>query len=159
MAAVALRPIADDDRELLYRIYASTRTAEMEMVDWSAAQKDAFLRMQFSAQHSYYLENYRSAEFLVIEVEGRPAGRLYVSRLPEEIRIVDISLLPEARGHGLGTGVVGRLLDEGRASGKPVRIHVEHLNPALRLYERLGFKVIADRGVYLFLEWRPAEAA
>jgi predicted GNAT family acetyltransferase len=70
------------------------------------------------------------------------------------IRIVDIALLADYCNRGLGTTLVRALQAEAAASGKPLTIHVERFNPALRLYERLGFKQIADRGVYWFMEWR-----
>jgi ribosomal protein S18 acetylase RimI-like enzyme len=124
-------------------------------VPWDDAQKDAFLRMQFEAQDAWWQENYAEASFDVILADGEPVGRLYVHRGPSEIRIVDIALLPEHRGNGIGTRLLDDLLAEGDARGKSVTIHVERMNPALRLYERLGFSVAEDKGVYLFLERPP----
>ena len=112
--------------------------------------------MQFDAQDAWWRENYGDARFEVILVEGELAGRLYVHRSRSEIRIVDIALLPEHRGNGVGTRLLEDLLAEGDADGKSVTIHVERMNPALRLYERLGFSVGEDKGVYLFLERLPA---
>ena len=123
---------------------------------WDDAQKDAFLRQQFDAQDAWWRENYAQASFDVILVEGEPAGRLYVHRGPSEIRIVDIALLPEHRGNGIGTRLLDGLLAEGDADAKSVTIHVERMNPALRLYARLGFSLAEDKGVYLFLERAPA---
>ena len=154
--AITLRPIEPDDEEFLYRVYAGTREVELAQVDWDAGQKEAFLRMQFTAQHQYYQEHYAGAAFQVILADGRPAGRLYVARWPDEIRIVDIALLPEHRNAGIGTALLKDLLAEGARAGKPVSIHAERFNPALRLYERLGFTSIVDKGVYLLLEWAPA---
>jgi ribosomal protein S18 acetylase RimI-like enzyme len=125
-------------------------------VPWDDAQKDGFLRMQFDAQDAWWRENYGDASFDVILVDGEPAGRLYVHRGRSEIRIVDIALLPEQRGGGFGTRLLEDLLAEADAAGKSVTIHVERMNPALRLYERLGFSVAEDKGVYLFLERAPA---
>lgn len=156
---VGRRPAGPADAEFCYRVYAGTRQEELEPTGWSDEQKDAFLRQQFEAQDRYYREHYAGADFLVLEFEGRPVGRLYVVRWPDEIRLIDIALLPAERGRGLGSSVLGELLAEGRAAAKPVRIHVERFNPALRLYERLGFRAVADRGVYLFLEWSPAAPA
>jgi ribosomal protein S18 acetylase RimI-like enzyme len=90
-------------------------------------------------------------------VDGRPAGRLYVGRWPQTIRIVDIALLPEHRGVGVGTRLLGGLLAEADAAGKPVSIHVERFNPAMRLYRRLGFEELEDKGVYVLME-RPVSA-
>jgi ribosomal protein S18 acetylase RimI-like enzyme len=121
-------------------------------VPWDDAQKEAFLRSQFDAQDAWWRENYARANFDIIVVDGEPAGRFYVHRGETEIRIVDIALLPEYRGDGIGTRLLHELLDEADAARKRVTIHVERMNPALRLYERLGFSLAEDKGVYLFLE-------
>jgi len=147
-----LRPIADADLPFLFRLYASTREEELAGVDWPAEQKEAFVRQQFEAQHAWYQENYAGSSFDVVEVDGEPAGRLYVARWENEVRIVDISLLPAHRGRGLGGALLAQLLAEADAQGKPVSVHVERFNPALRLYERLGFRFREDKGVYLLLE-------
>ena len=156
---IRFRPIAPDDQELLLRIYGSTRDEELSSVAWVDGEREAFLRQQFTAQHAWYQENYAGAEFLVLdrEVEGRevPAGRLYIVRWEKEIRLIDIALLPEHRNAGLGNAILQEILAEGNAAGKPVTIHVEKFNPALRLYERLGFTPIEDRGVYYLMQRSP----
>lgn len=153
--AITLRPIGPDDEAFLCRVYASTRREELAGVDWTPEQVEAFLAMQFSAQHQYYQQHYAGAAFQVIEHDGVPAGRLYVARWEKEIRIVDIALLPEHRNAGIGTALLQDLLREGAEAGMPVTIHVERFNPALRLYRRLGFSLIEDKGVYLLMGWRP----
>jgi GNAT superfamily N-acetyltransferase len=156
---LTLRPIRDEDAPFLYRLYASTRIEEIALLDWDDAQKQSFLRMQFEAQHRDYLARFRGARFNIVERAGQPVGRLYVDDRPDEIRIIDIALLPEHRNAGLGTRLLGDLLDGARPHRKPVRIHVEKLNPAQRLYERLGFVPVSDVGVYQLMEWcPPAEA-
>jgi GNAT superfamily N-acetyltransferase len=152
---IGLRPVGPGDEPFLYLVYASTRADELALVDWDEAQKDAFVRMQFTAQHRYYHEQFPDAAYQIILVDGQPGGRLYVERAVDEVLIVDIALLPEYRGRGIGTHLLHALQAEAALAGKPLRIHVERFNPALRLYARLGFRMIADRGVYLFLEWAP----
>ena len=153
-ASVRLRPIRwPEDRPFLEEVYASTRTDELAQVPWSDDQKTAFCRMQFAAQHGHYQEHYPHAAFQVIELQGKPIGRLYVHRGEREIRIIDITLLPDHRRSGLGTRLLQELQSEAQTSGRPLTIHVEKFNPALRLYERLGFRIAADRGAYLFLQW------
>ena len=152
---ISLRPAREADRDFLYRVYASTRQEELAPVPWSDAEKSAFLRMQFEAQHKYYTENYPAAQFQVIQLGDMPAGRLYVEPREREIRIMDIALLSEYRNHGIGSMLLDGILAQGQTSGLPVTIHVERFNPAMRLYQRLGFKPIADKGVYLLLERLP----
>jgi ribosomal protein S18 acetylase RimI-like enzyme len=153
---ITLRPIEAADRDLLLRVYRGTREEEMAMVlDWTPEMKDAFVLQQFSAQHAWYQEHYVGATFDVILIDGVPAGRLYVHRRPDEIRLVDITFLPEFRQGGFGTSILRDLLAEGEAAGKPVTIHVEIYNPAMRLYERLGFLPIEERGPYRLMKWSP----
>ena len=120
------------------------------------AQKEAFLRAQFDGAAPLVPRALRARDFDVVLVDGEPAGRLTSHRGETEIRIVDIALLPEHRGSGVGTALLRDLLAEADAAGKRVTIHVERFNPALRLYERLGFAVAEDKGVYLLLERSPA---
>jgi ribosomal protein S18 acetylase RimI-like enzyme len=167
--SVELRPVRARDLPFLRQVYAGTRAEELAQVPWDDVQKSEFLRMQFDAQHEYYSEQFPDARFDVVldrgrpvdarfDVvldRGRPVGRLYVDRRADEIRVIDIAFLPESRGKGLGGAMMQALLDEAAAAARPVRIHVEKLNRALRLYRRLGFVEIEDQGVYLLMEWSP----
>ena len=151
----SLRPVQPEDEALLFEIYAGTRTEEMALLDWSDAEKEAFLRMQFNAQHQHYQKAFPDARFDIILSGDRPIGRLYVHRRPDELHIVDIALLPGHRNQGVGSSLLKELLAEAQEAGNPVRIHVERNNPALHLYKRLGFTRIADAGIYLLMEWSP----
>ena len=157
-SAATLRPICSRDSELLFAIYASTRTEELAQVDWDDARKEGFLRMQFDAQRKFYESEYPGAEFQIILIDGEPAGRLYLHRREREIRIMDIALLPEFRGRGVGTRLLNGILAEGERTARLVTIHVESFNPAQQLYERLGFKRVASNGVYYLLERKPSNA-
>ena len=150
---ITFRPITSEDTDFLYTVYAKTRTEELAVVDWTESQKDAFLRAQFNAQHQAYQETYRGGDFLVILMNDRPIGRLYLARWEQEIRIIDIALLPEYRNAGIGSAILNNILAEGTRGGRRVSIHVEMFNPALSLYERLGFRKRGEHGVYSFMEW------
>jgi GNAT superfamily N-acetyltransferase len=153
---IELRKALPQDRLFLRSVYAGVRMDELALTDWDEATKDAFIDMQFEAQDSYYREVYADADFLVIVEQGRPAGRLYLRCTSREIRIIDIAVLPAFRNRGIGTSLLGDILARASKQGVPVTIHVERMNPALRLYGRLGFVVAEDKGVYLFLRWSPA---
>jgi ribosomal protein S18 acetylase RimI-like enzyme len=153
--SVTLRAIRPEDEPFLRRVYASTREEELSIVPWDDAQRGAFLRMQFDAQHRYYQEQFPRASYEVILREDRPVGRLYVHRGEDEILIIDIALLPEVRGDGIGGALLRGLLAEARLARKPVRIHVERANRAISLYRRLGFQEVGENELYYLMEWTP----
>jgi len=150
---IRLRPEVPADADFLYRLYASTRTEEMKQVPWSDAQKEAFLRMQFQAQSTHYHRYYPDASYHVISREERAIGRLYVYRTEDTIWVIDIALLPEHRGVGIGGRLLSAILEQAAAQQKRVRIYVERENPAMRLYNRLGFRKVEESGVYFLMEW------
>jgi ribosomal protein S18 acetylase RimI-like enzyme len=152
---LSLRNETAEDQSFLFKIYSATRQDEMALVDWSESQKDAFLQMQFNAQHQYYADNYPGAQYQVILWNNQPIGRLYLHQRQSEIRIMDISILPEYQNAGIGSTLLRGVLARGSQLNLPVTIHVERINRALRLYQRLGFQLREDKGVYLFLEWQP----
>src|SRR6267143_1943247 len=153
--AVTLRPVRDDDEKFVFGVYASTRAEELAITTWSPVQKEDFLRMQFNAQTQYYRQVYPGMDYRIILHDEVPAGRFIVASLEDELRLIDISLLPEHRNAGIGRNLVQTLLDEASILEKPVRIHVEQSNRAQHLYERLGFQRVADEGVYVMMEWTP----
>jgi ribosomal protein S18 acetylase RimI-like enzyme len=157
-STITLRPVTDGDMPFLLALYATTREDELKQVDWTPEQKAAFVHQQFHAQHQFWRENYSDTSWDLIVRGGEPVGRLYVARWADDIRIVDIALVPAARGGGLGTELIRGILAEGDASGRKVSIHVEIFNPARKLYERLGFVQAEERGVYLRMERAPAAA-
>ena len=122
-------------------------------------QKLAFCRMQYDAQKKEYDARFPDAQYDLILLEGRTAGRFWVGRGEEEIRLLDIIVLPWAQGQGVGTALVRALIEEARASGKRLRHMVFVMNEgARRLYERLGFVVFEEvGGAYLHMEWRGEE--
>jgi ribosomal protein S18 acetylase RimI-like enzyme len=152
--AYDLWTITPADEPFLQSVYASTRVEELALTNWTPEQKAHFCSHQFSAQTAHYRQHYPTAEYFVVEQGGVLKGRLYVDRWEKEIRIMDITLLPEYRRTGLGTQILRDLQAEAHGCGKSVSIHVERFNPARSLYERLGFQVKEDRDVYLLMEWR-----
>jgi ribosomal protein S18 acetylase RimI-like enzyme len=150
---VSLRPEQPADEEFLYAVFASTRADELALTNWDAVMRQAFLDQQFSAMRQGYRSMFPAGEFLIIEVAGQPAGRLVLDHGPNEIRVVDLALLPAQRNQGVGTFLLRQVC---AAAEKPVRLCVLKDNRALRWYARLGFKPIGERGFYDELEWLPA---
>ena len=152
---LVLRPSEAGDEGFLYRVYASTRSDEMALLDWTAEQKTAFLNMQFNAQRGHYRTHFPNAEYQIIQRQGLPIGRLIVDRSKDPLLLMDITLLPEYRNAGIGRIIIHDLLAEAAGRNWSVCLHVEAFNPAMRLYERLGFVKTAEQGIYHELRWQP----
>ena len=152
---LSFRPATEDDLPFFAALYASTREEEMAQSGWPPELQRAFLQQQHEAQHAHYANVYAEAERLVVLHGGEAIGRLYLSEWPSQIRIVDISLVPDARGRGLGDALLRDLQADAASRGKGVSIHVEKFNPARNLYVRLGFELVEDKGIYDLMMWRP----
>jgi ribosomal protein S18 acetylase RimI-like enzyme len=114
------------------------------------------LTMQFSAQQKHYRNYFPTARHEIVEAEGQPVGRLYVDRRATEIRILDITMLPPARGRGIGTQILMDLMKEADHGNKTCSIYVESFNRSLGLFQRLGFVKTEESGASWLMEWRAA---
>ncbi len=152
--SISLRPVVEEDDPFLMEVYASTR--EEELVGWDDIQKSVFVQMQYKLQKADYEKKYPEASHDIILLDGVAIGRIWVDRTqPDEIRGVDIAILPQYRNSGVGFQLIQELLDEARAGNKPFRIHVTSFNRAIRLYERMGFvKTGETPPVHIAMEWR-----
>ena len=155
---LTLRRVVNTDEEFLLSVYASTRAAELAQAQWQDGQQQAFLKWQFAMQRREYDTRFPDGEYNVIVIDDRPAGRIWIGRDEQQIRLLDIALLPEFQNRGAGTLLVRWLIDESKRVGKPLRHMVFMLNKdADRFYERLGFVMIEEFGAYKHMEWRESE--
>ena len=151
---ISLRAATPDDEAFLLDVYASTRIDELAGTGWDDNQKLAFIRMQFLVRE----RTYPQVDSRIILLNGRPVGRLMVDRNDEAILLRDIALLTEYRNSGIGSRLIEELLQEAASAGKLVHLHVLAMSPAVRLYERLGFRSSGDEAgaAYLEMKWVPA---
>jgi len=154
--ALTLRRVGPDDEEFLVALYASTREEELAQVEWAEGQKDQFLRWQYGLQRSEYQTRFPDADYYIVLMDNQAAGRIWIGRDHQQIRLLDIALLPGFQNRGIGTILIRRLIDEASQTNKFLRHMVFVLNnDAHRFYEKLGFAVIEDLGAYKHMEWRP----
>ncbi|MHA7632843.1 GNAT family N-acetyltransferase [Corallococcus sp. M7] len=155
--APRLRPVTPADDAFLFALYVSTRARELAAWGLPPAQAEPFLRMQYQAQARHYAATHPQEGHAIIEVEGAPVGRQWLVRTAEELLLVDVALLPEHQGRGLGTQLLKAIQAEAALSRVPARLHVTRDNPALRLYTRHGFTPTPGSdpaAPYLELQWR-----
>ena len=152
---IAYRPMTDADLPFVARLYASTRADEVAATGWPPAMQAAFLDQQHRAQHQHYRTAFPESAWLIVERDGAAVGRLYLGETDAGLLLLDISLLPEERGAGLGGAMIRDVIAYAGAAGRTLSLHVERHNPARRLYERLGFVPVGEDPVYLEMAWRP----
>jgi len=151
---ITIRPVQSGDESFLLRVYASSRAEELRQTGWTEAEKQTFVKMQFASQIQDYSIRFPDSEQSIVLNNGMPAGRLWINRGKEEIRLLDIALLPEFRNTGIGTILLQQLQEEAKASARPLHHAVYKDNTdALRFYERLGFNIIEDYDTYCLMEW------
>jgi GNAT superfamily N-acetyltransferase len=154
-AGIRLRDVEPGDEAFLRFLYRSSREPELKLTAWSEGEKSAFANSQFDLQDRWYRENYPGAQFLVIEREGAPIGRLYLHSTGSDLRVMDITLAPAARNQGLGSSLIRWLEAKAGAGGATISLHVESFNPARTLYRRLGFAEEEVEGIYVRMRWTP----
>lgn len=155
---LTLRPVTPDDDPFLLALYDSTRDDELSQAQWQEGQRDVFVRWQFDLQRKEYDSRFPDARYQVILIDDEPAGRIWIGADEEQIRLLDIALLPQFQKRGAGTVLLRALMQEAEEAGKFLRHMVFVLNNnAHRFYERLGFVVIEDVGGYKHMEYRSQE--
>jgi ribosomal protein S18 acetylase RimI-like enzyme len=130
---VTLRPATEADVPFLLALRAQTMTRH---------QVASGLVPTEQAQLERVRVRYECAQ--IIESSGEPAGLFKVSRDGSEWQLIQIQLAPELQGQGIGERLIRDLIAEARARGATLKLHVLHPNPARRLYERLGFRVVSN---------------
>jgi len=152
---ISLRRATPGDTEFLARLYFDTRRREVAAWGWPQPQQEMFLRMQFDAQGRSYRDAYPDAVDHIVCLDGAPIGHMLVGREHGAFRLIDFALFEDHRNHGIGTGLLQRQMEECETADRALRLQVLHTNPAVRLYERLGFVQKDSDAMYAEMEWTP----
>lgn len=143
-----LRPATLEDREFLRAVFISTRIDEFSRSGWGEAEILALLASQFDMQDSYYRRHYPGARFDIVTKANVAVGRLYHHTGADELRIIDIALLPAFRGAGIGSQIMRAMVTQAAKNGLTATLYVETVNPVKAFYQRLGFIETGKNGIY-----------
>jgi ribosomal protein S18 acetylase RimI-like enzyme len=154
---IHLQPAAVTE-ELRYRLFAEDRLAEFVAVGIHPVQAEMLVTLQYRGRAGNYAEAYPQAvEYLVCVEDGTQAGYLLLDRGTSAWRIVDVAVLAAYRGQGIGGSVVEQVQGDCAQAGAVLKLHVLHGNPAMRLYERLGFRAVSEDAIGIEMECHPSE--
>jgi GNAT superfamily N-acetyltransferase len=155
--SLSLRLVTEADKEFLLELYQSSRGDDLRQLGWDEDRVSEFLSFQHDAQELFYQTDHEQASDEIVLVAGQPAGRLIVEQRENEIRCIEIALLPAHRGAGAGTRMLRELQAQARQTNKPLRLQVIRFNRAITLFERLGFERTSETGTHFQMEWRPSD--
>ncbi|MEV0789374.1 GNAT family N-acetyltransferase [Kribbella sp. NPDC050459] len=148
-----LRPAEPSDAALLAKVAFAATSGQGRM---PADVDEAAWRAEFEGWSRESVAD-PTTDLAVVEVDGRGAGRLRVSRTAESVELNGIQLHPDVQNRGVGTSIIAELQSEAARRGVPLRLHVERDNPnARRLYDRLGFVRIGGDDKEDVMEWTKA---
>lgn len=146
---ILTRPAALNDREFLWRLHCETMR---DYVDKTWGWNEEWQRARFD-------ENFDPEKLEIVENDIGPIGYVSVKRLADEILLAAIEIAPEHQNRGVGTQLIGELLGECDQKQLPARLFVLKVNPARRLYTRLGFQCIEETSTHYVMIRRPARPA
>ena len=149
------RPLTAHDERFVFDVFCATRGPRFEQAGLEPPLLATLLAQQFRAQREQYRAGFPGADFDLVLADGEPIGYLYACRRPGAFALIDVALAPEHRGRGHGTRVVTELIEQAARAGEPLAAHVEKGARAWALWQRLGFRVKGDEGVYLAIERPP----
>lgn len=143
VSPITLRPAAKADRAFVESVYFDNHRWIIErLFGWRG---DAFEREKF-------FDGYEEENTHIVIVEGRDAGWLSVRRRDDAIELSQIYLAPDCQNQGIGAVLIRQLIDEATAAHVPLRLSTAKINPARRLYERLGFRIVGESEFKIYME-------
>jgi ribosomal protein S18 acetylase RimI-like enzyme len=157
---VSLRPESPADDAFLRHLILESVAEELGAAAWPEPMRSHLLGVQVAGRRQSRRVDFPDADSLVIQADGEDAGWLVAASMPEEVHIVDIMVMPEMRGMGIGAAAIQVILSSAADAGKPVRLSVNPMNQgAIRLYERLGFRKIGEDEIQHFMECSHSNSA
>jgi ribosomal protein S18 acetylase RimI-like enzyme len=150
---VMLRPESGPDEPFLRRLIVETIAGELGALQWPEPMRSHLLGIQYTARRQSHRTNFPEGASYIIDADGTDAGWIVVTALPQQIQLVEIMVLQELRGRGIGTAAIRQVLASAAAAAKPVRLSVNVTNhAAIGLYQRLGFHRIDGDEVQHIME-------
>jgi GNAT superfamily N-acetyltransferase len=153
--SITLRPAVEEDQDFLLTLFKSSRGDDLRGLGWEEERIGEFLELQYEAHQNFLNADHPTLDDQIVLADGTPVGRLAIEQRPNEIRVVDMSLLPDYRNSGTGALLIQELQTQAAAAKRPLRCQVIRFNRAVVLFERLGFRRTSETGSHFQMEWMP----
>jgi ribosomal protein S18 acetylase RimI-like enzyme len=150
---VTSRPLTNEDEPFVRGLIFAIAGAELGAAAWPEALRDSLLDMQYRARKQSLQQNFPSAEQEILLLDTEPAGWSVIDRSEDAIQLIDIAVATEMRGRGVATWRIRQLQAEAESAGRRLRLSVVVTNPAIELYQRLGFRRTGGDAVRHHMEW------
>jgi ribosomal protein S18 acetylase RimI-like enzyme len=155
---ISLRPAQKSDEPFFYEVFKSVRVPEFAVLGLQPEHLEMLMKQQYEARTGSYEAQFPDSGNSVVLSGDTPIGQFWVFRTPEEFLVVDIALLPDHRGSGIGATLMKQFMAEADAAAAPVRVTVATNNPgSLRFHQRLGFQITGQDAMYYTMEYRGAQ--
>jgi len=145
---ISMCPVEANHSEFLFKVFTQSRPdlAFIDAVNEEA--KTSILYQQFKIEEQQFIEMCPKAEFNIVMLNNQPIGRLYIYYGENTDRILQIGLIEKYRAMGIGKKIVTMIIEAALRKGKTVSLQVAWFNQrAYNFYEKLGFKVVENKGV------------
>ena len=138
-----LRAATMDDYDFLYNLLVATMKRYVEQTwGWNELY-----------QQRRFREKFHPKDYKIIVVEDRDVGVISTERWRSELFLAEIQICPEYQRRGIATSILRDLMRKAEQQQIPLTLQVLRVNPARRLYERLGFVVMAENETHAQMQW------
>lgn len=117
------------------------------------------LNLDEAAQAVSFHQQWVLSEVRIITLDDSDIGWLQSTTREDGFFVAQLFVGTRFQGRGIGSEVMHRLIAEAAQLRQPVRLSVVKINPALRLYERLGFRVTHEDERKFYMKRDPEMAA
>lgn len=153
---IELRPaVFPDDEEFLVALYYTTRD-DIQAAPIDEEQKKSLSLMQYIAQKHHYVTQFPDSSHDIILLDGERAGRFWTMRSEKDILVIDLAIMPDYRKKRVGTFLLQQAIEEAARTSRVVNLSVLKTGEAaIRLYERLGFRLSGEIPTHFQMRWQP----
>lgn len=157
-SGLSLRPAAANDQGFLQALYKASRP-DLQLIEGENDMREHVIEQQYKTLEVGVGTNYPNALHFVIEKSATRVGSIIVDFGHNEVRIVYLAFIAEARGRGYGKEVLRGMQQAAARVRCPLAVTVWRNNPlAKQVYLELGFRVEDTQLIAERMVWYPGAA-